>query len=150
MKLLNKYILSAAFTAALMLSSGNVVFASSPSDEFSYTNQEDAMLRLDRFMVELHNDPASTGVIIVYGPKLSKRGEIEARIKDMPAYFRFRGFDLARITFVNGGYRDNDRVYIVLWRVPAGAKNPVPTGTLDRKEVKIKGVFRHKVRLYNG
>ena len=52
---------------------------------------------------------------------------------------RFRGFDAARITIVNGGFRDEGRTQ--LWLVPPGGEPPVPSDTLPAPEIPTGKTF---------
>lgn len=121
-------------------------------DEFASICCEDEKARLDYFSTELQNNPGAQGYIIFYGgrryescwyggqrrgarrPRFGEAEKRAARIK--PYLINQRGFDPQRITVVNGGYRE--AWMAELWIVPGGAKPPVPTPTLQRKDIRYR------------
>jgi hypothetical protein len=90
------------------------------TDEFGVLANDDVKNRIDNFIIELQNDPTSTGVIINYGNAKDKA----KRLKVINDQIKFRKFDASRITFVDGG--EAAEVKTELWRVPAGATAPTP------------------------
>jgi hypothetical protein len=119
------------------------ISAQTKIDEFGYSNAEDSMARVDNFLVALQDVPGSKGVVIIYGPRKPKKGEVAAHIRQFPFYLNFRHFDKNKITIVNGGYRDSDGVSLEFFTVAPGEPKPEPSGTLTIKEVKfLKSRFR--------
>jgi hypothetical protein len=95
---------------------------------------DDQKARLDNLAVELQNDPTTRTYIIAYGGRTSRVGEADrlgARARDY--LITQRGIDTARITVLNGGYREEDCVE--LWVVPRGATPPQPTPTVQPGDV---------------
>jgi|GEM_PF-3030825 len=136
-----RYILRLCIATWLLLAAVNVTFGSSPYDEIIYKNAEEAMARIDGYLIALQNYPSATGNIIVYGAIDGKLGEVEAHINQLPHYIEnFRRFNKGRIAYVNGGFRD--KATVVLWIVPPGADLPRPTPYHTSKDVKLKGNLR--------
>jgi len=114
-------------------------------DEFGSNECEDLRSRLDTFLVELQNNPQSTGFVIVYEGKYTQNvhnrkgskqktylpvfGEAALRIKSFRQHFVFRGQAGGPYLFIDGGYREFHTVE--LWIVPDGAKPPLAKPTLD-------------------
>jgi hypothetical protein len=84
-------------------------------DEFGKTGIDDLRQRFDNFLVELENDPNSTGYILSYGAKK----EIDERKEFCEVHLTQRKFSLDRVVFPNGGKEKIIRTRF--WRVPAGA-----------------------------
>jgi hypothetical protein len=111
---------------------------------------EDEKARLDNFAVQLQNDPQAHGYIIFYGGKqhhypscqnsslmLPRRGEAEARVARMKPYLvDSRGIRQEKVTVINGGYRKSFQVD--LWLVPKGVIPPLPTPTVEPREIKFR------------
>ena len=129
-------------------------------DKFGDVCCEDEKARLDNFTVQLQNEPEAHGYIIVYGGRrhnypscqrsnsmLPRRREAEARAARMKPYMvDLRGLSSNRVTVINGGYRESFEVE--LWIVPKGVIPPVPTPTVQPREIKFrKGKAR--LRDYN-
>jgi len=128
------------------------VVAPKKIDEFKDICCEDEEARLDYFAIELQHNPSAQGVIIFYGgqlyrscwyggPRYGERrpryGEAEARAARLKPYLtNSRHLDPERIVVVNGGFRESWMAE--LWLVPTGAKTPVPTPTLDRKDIRYR------------
>lgn len=90
---------------------------------------EDNMARLDVFAIALNNEANSTGYIIFYGSRRSRRGEIQRRMTCVENYMvQRRGIASNRIRVINGGYRDNSTME--LWVVPQGGRIPEATPTI--------------------
>jgi hypothetical protein len=87
-------------------------------DEFEKVTNGYVKMKMDYFYAELNNNPSAQGYIINYG--IAK--EIAIRERQIRDALRFRRFDPARITIVNGGFRGV--VKSEFWLIPAGADNP--------------------------
>ncbi len=109
-------------------------------DSFQYSNSEDASLRIDILRNVLNQAPDKGGYIIVYGGKISKKGEIEAHIRGIKQAFVLKGIDYQRVPIMKGGYRE--KVAVEFWVLPEGVDLPKLTPTIDAKKVRIKGVSR--------
>lgn len=117
-------------------------------DKFGNVCCEDEKARLDNFMVQLMNEPNTHGYIIFYEgrryascydkrPNIPRRGEAVARAARMKPYLiDMRGLAANRLTVINGGYREEWMAE--LWIVPNGAPPPVPTPTLQAKDIKFR------------
>lgn len=91
-------------------------------DEFPYTNREDTMLRVDQYLNILGEDESLRGYVVVRGDKRSR----ESAEKEIIEYLKQVRSDLKRHTIVQTEGTGN--AVIQLWRVPEGAKPPVPGG----------------------
>ena len=84
-------------------------------DEIGTLQTENLRHRMDQFLVELKNDPGSTGYVVFYG----KERQIKKAKEIFDAHIKYREFNMDRFVFVNGEKEKNLRIR--LWRVPAGA-----------------------------
>ena len=108
-------------------------------DQFESVPCEDAVGRLDSFLVDLQNSSGWKGVVIGYeGRYLDYRmdkyvlpvlGQINSRVELIRNHIEFRRFDPSRIVFISGGFRENHQ--FELYKVPPGGKFPVAKPTLD-------------------
>ena len=106
-------------------------------DECNNCTFDDQKARLDNLVVELQNDPSTRAYIIAYGGRTSPLAQVEILMKRARDYIiEQRGIDAARITTLNGGFREDDSVE--LWVVPSGAAPPQATPTIQAGEVKPK------------
>lgn len=109
-----------------------------PAREFDVCNNcsyDDQKARLDNLGVELQNDPSTTTYIIAYGGRTSRLGHassLGARARDY--LVTKRGIQPARISVLNGGFREQDGVE--LWIVPSGATPPQPRPTVQAGDVR--------------
>lgn len=107
-----------------------------PFDEYGDISFEDEQARLDNFAVQLANFEAATAYLIAYAGKETYEGEATARLKRAKDYLvKVRGVEPARITTVDGGYRPDFSVSLIV--VPPDAKPPVALPTLTRDEVQF-------------
>jgi fructose-bisphosphate aldolase class 1 len=106
-------------------------------DEFLNINCEDEMARLDNFAIELQYYTGLDAYVIVYAGRVSRINEAMARAQRIRLYLvKNRHIEARRVVLVNGGYREESAVE--LWLLPRGARPPVPTPTLSRKEVRVR------------
>lgn len=107
-------------------------------DEFGNINCEAELARLDQVAISVHSDPLLQGYIIVYGGKQGRRNEAKARAARMKAYLvQARGISSSRIFTIDGGFRET--LSSEFWLSPKGEDKPIPTPTVDIKDVKFKG-----------
>ena len=89
-------------------------------DEYGNIRFNDEKARLDNYAIQLQNDPAASGTIIVYG---SCQGEGQQRGDRAKDYLvNTRGIEAGRITVIDGGCRAD--LTVQLWIVPSGATAP--------------------------
>lgn len=94
-------------------------------DEFPDIARNDEKARLDNFGIELQNDPTSTGYVIVYPGRASKRAEVQDHFGRVIDYLvNSRGMDASRIKTIEGPKRDH--LFVELWITPIGATAPNP------------------------
>jgi hypothetical protein len=121
-------------------------------DEFRDVCCEDEKARLDYFAVELQKNPNAKGYIIFYGgqrypscwyggrryaARRPRFGEAEARAARIKPYLtNTRGLDPKDIVVLNGGFRESWMAE--LWIVPNGAKPPLPTSSVLRKDIRYR------------
>jgi hypothetical protein len=115
-------------------------------DEYGDIAFDDEKARLDNFAIELQNDPTAEGYLTCYGGRRGYAGEALRRCERAKEYVaNVRGIEASRLVTVDGGFREDLTVKLVL--VPAGAKPPQPTPTVDPREVVIiKGAPVRKTR----
>lgn len=92
-------------------------------DKFTRVNCEEVLARTDNFLIELQNNPVSTGHIITYGTSRAVR----RTEREMRNWIRVRGFGPSRIVFVNGGGGGGNKTTVEMWLVPPGAELPQPS-----------------------
>src|SRR5215217_1272581 len=94
-------------------------------DEFGDIARNDEKARLDNFGIELQNDPTSTGYVIVYPGRASKRAEVQDHFGRVIEYLvNSRQIDKSRIRTIEGPKRD--QLSKELWITPQGAIPPNP------------------------
>lgn len=91
-------------------------------------NCEYRQMNMDRFFVELNNDPSAAGYVFSFG---SPRA-VAAVERQMRANVKWRRFDSTRIVFVNGGGKSK-KPTIEFWVVPAGAEVPIPEPPVENE-----------------
>lgn len=100
------------------------------------------MAFLDNFAVQLQNTPSAKGVMIFYGGRLfrgrlPKRGEAAARAARLKPYLvERRGIPAARVVVIDGGYREDWLVELLI--VSQDEKTPVPYPTLKATDIKFR------------
>jgi hypothetical protein len=105
-------------------------------DEYGDIPFEDEQARLDNFAMELQNDPTSQGYLICYGGRVGYEGEARRRCDRAKGYLsNTRDISADRIVTVDGGYREDLTVKVVV--VPSGATPPAPSPTVDPRNVVI-------------
>ena len=96
---------------------------------------DDQKARLDNLAVELQSDPTATTYIFGYGGRTSPVGEADRLLARAREYLvAQRGIDASRITFVNGGFREENCVEV--WLVPQGATLPQASPTIRPADVR--------------
>lgn len=100
-------------------------------DEFGRIANGDLKARMDNFYVELNNNPAAKGYIIIYGSRAERGRDTQNRTNTIKNYSLMRRFDMNRMTIINGGYRE--KISTELWLSFDDAAKPVLTRTVDEK-----------------
>jgi hypothetical protein len=114
-------------------------------DEFSHLPYSDIAARMDSYFIQIANEPASTGYIVVYGGRQLNKKYVAAVMKSLNQIMAFRKYDSTRVKIVDGGFREDMMVEVYL--IPAGVEPPKPTPTLNSDfvvEPKRKAVVRRK------
>lgn len=109
-------------------------------NDFENNCSEIISLHYDNFLVELHNDPTSTGYIVFSG-KVSQDGTNLRYIRHLSVnYPRFRGFDVNRIILIRG--ENQDKMQVQFWKVPFGAKPPEVNKNFEIKKISSTKMFQ--------
>lgn len=103
-------------------------------DSFGIVSNGDLKSRLDSFLVSLQNNPMAKGYIVIYGGRIDGNRDVARRDMVIRTHLRFRNFDMSRIIFVRGGFRET--VSTELWLAFDEAV-PVLTPTVDEKFVLV-------------
>ncbi len=123
---------------------GDDVYINSLSPQLFYKsgiiNQEEEQANLDSFFITLANQRESQGFIVVYGGKLNKYGEIDARVKRIKDYLKLRNFPPDPINFVFGGFREKFEFEFWMSRVPNAYPPLLPT--ISPEKVRFKGKMK--------
>jgi hypothetical protein len=121
-------------------------------DEFGSLGECEFSARLDNWLILLHNNESATGFVIFYQGKNVLPAEYE---KNFPVaerrarnYIAFRNVDSIRLTFVNGGFRE--QASTELWIVPNGAEPPEPTDTVPRPKIPSNKTFLYDRNFISG
>jgi len=97
-------------------------------DEYGDLEFSEEKLRLDRFAIQLHNEPGSKGYIIVYDATETRKPSAAEHGKRAKNYLvKVSGLSEAQIVVVSGGQR-NERL-VELFISPAGALPATATPT---------------------
>ncbi|HEY0097859.1 MAG TPA: hypothetical protein VGB76_02795 [Pyrinomonadaceae bacterium] len=110
----------------------------------------DMKAHLDNYAVGLAAAPEMQAYIIFYGGRrdngrLPRRGEAERLAARLPNYLvKTRAIAPARITLINGGFREEWTAE--LWLSPRGAKAPAPAPTIAASEIKFRPERRRRRR----
>lgn len=102
-------------------------------------NCETEMAHLDNYAIEVQNAPETKAYVVVYGGhRGTARSELQARRFRIRRYLiNERGIEAARVSVVDGGFRES--LTIELWLVPVGtAARPKLKPTVSPKDVKYK------------
>lgn len=110
-------------------------------DEFGRAASGDMKARLDNFIIYLQNQPDSRAYIISYTGRLDAANTAKRRNDFMQNYiFKTRGMSLDRISFIEGGYREE--IATEIWLAKPGAGVPLLTPTIDPKFIVRKPARR--------
>jgi len=90
-------------------------------DEFGNLPCDDSMARLDHLYSELHENPSSSGFVVIANSP-DKRRDSVFRQRMIENYTRFRGFDLNRIKIVRETV--GEEMKVSFWRLPFGSPEP--------------------------
>ena len=105
-------------------------------DSIGKSNGEGRSAKFDNFFVMLNNSPSLTGYVFVYCGKSCRYGEVESHLRGIELQINRRRFDRSRIVVLPGGYRNDQEVE--LWVRQSGAYAPVPSPSLNIKDVSFK------------
>ena len=131
----------------------NVIEAQQPDccrklDEFYGSNWESAMARLDNLALALQNEPVTFGVLMVYGGRRSRRGEVQAWSACLKDYLvNRRGINADRLVIMNGGYRET--LTVGLWVMVDKKVLPTPEPHVKPRDVRFRGRISKWRRLCN-
>ena len=107
-----------------------------PFDSYGEIQFEDEKARLDNFVIQLFKAEAATGYIFVYAGRRSYEGEAVERLLRAKGYLvKVRKIDPKRIITIDGGYREDVEVSLII--APQGANAPVPMPTISPGEIEL-------------
>jgi hypothetical protein len=105
-------------------------------DFYGNIDPEIEKLRLDNFAITLMDEKDRTGYIIAYAGTRARAGEGKAHAERAKSYLvTVRHFPANRLKAIDGGHRDEPEVD--LYVVPSRICPPIPTPTVDPRDVKI-------------
>lgn len=101
-------------------------------DEYGKIGHCDETARLDNFAIELQNEPASKGYLVIYPGKNDMPSWTEGILKRAASYLvESRGLLPERVKVINGGYREERTTE--LWFVPENGAAPEPSNAINYK-----------------
>ncbi len=110
-------------------------------DKFGIVNLEDELARLNSFRLELNSNPEAIGFVVVYGGRINKFGEINARVKRVTNHlFSDLKIDLQRIKVVQGGFREKFEFEFWISRIKGVSPPLLPTINVE------KVIFRGRMK----
>ncbi len=113
----------------------------------SYENAETASAYIDVLRNAMRNSPKSKGVFVFYCGMTCKYGEVEAHIRGLNISLNGKGWKTSEFAILQGGYKENFTVEY--WMIPEKVGLPIPTSTINIKDVKFKGTFKGKFVPYD-
>lgn len=116
-------------------------FSARNVDKFGIVGLDDELARLNAFMQELNSNPDSVGYIVVYGGRVNKFGEINARVKRVTNHlFNDLKVDPKRVKVIQGGFRE--KFEFEFWTSRVKGNFPPLSPTVDVEKV----IFRGKMK----
>ena len=98
-------------------------------DEYSGLKAQDEEARLDLAVIDVQSEPMNKLYVIAYGGRKTRPGYAAAALNRVKTYMvTARGFDVGRITTIDGGHKEIPTVE--LWIVMHGAIPPTATPTV--------------------
>lgn len=147
----------AMILAFYLLSFGQTMFAQDKSEniiqkaEFvnssGYAGSESESAFIDDLRNMMHNNPNSKGVFVFFCGKICQYGEIEAHIRGLNDSLKGKGWKNSEFAILQGGYKD--KFTLEYWMVPEKTGLPIPSSTIDIKEVTFKGTYKRKFVPYD-
>lgn len=96
-------------------------------DEIAISSTPINQERLDAWVTEFENDPSAKAYIIIYSDKRLSPAEIKKKETYIKKYFLDKNIAADRLTIVNDRSEDDNAGNIIrLFKVPVGAKPPIP------------------------
>lgn len=121
-----------SFVRAVLITCG----LRSKFDEYGDLLFSDEKARLDNFAIQLLNDPAVRGHIVVYAGRKALVAEAQVRGNRAKNYLlSVRNVSPERISVVDAGHRED--LTVELWILPVEAEAPEPNPTVAAKDVEI-------------
>lgn len=113
-------------------------------DNFGREPNGQIKARLDNFFTQIQNKPTLKSYIINYGSRLEGHKTLARRVALINTQFKFRGMDMSKVTFINGGYREIEATEI--WLSFDDTQKPVPAPTVDAKFLGVPAAPKKSVR----
>jgi hypothetical protein len=136
-----KKIKTFAPACCVLLLAVNASFAQADATRFieaKYYGCEIELSILNRFLGQLQNQPELRGYIIVYAAREGSRVNTALAYGERMKKYLVTSpdFDRARVTVIDGGFRE--KLSYELWLASPGADAPQPTPTVSKEQVKLK------------
>jgi hypothetical protein len=106
-------------------------------DEYEEASCDDESLRVHYLGSVLYSEPKAQAYVIIYGGKNGTHNEVKARMARVNSYVRFLRISPKDISIIDGGFRE--KLSIEFWLYEKGENPPIPTPTVEAKDVKLKG-----------
>ena len=119
-------------------------------DEFGRLAECDASARVDNLFISLNNNKNAKAYVIHYRSVNSLPGGFEKPIwalRQLRGSIEFSGQDISRVTFVEGGFRQES--VTEFWIVPEGAKSPKPSKTIPKPKPPVGKTFLYDRTVLN-
>lgn len=104
-------------------------------DEFGPKGEEEIGAITDSFFIQINDDPTARGYILNYKGLDTLPSDLETWPNKalMMRSIVFRKYDMARVVFIDAGFREKQITQLYL--VPDGAEPPVPTETIRKPKL---------------
>ncbi len=110
---------------------------------YSAFKADEASAIIDLLRVEVGKNPISKGLIIVYCGKICQYGEVEAHLRGIRLALQLKSIDTKQFVVISGGFQE--KTTTEFWFVPENACPPMPTSSVNFKDVKFKGNFKKQI-----
>ncbi len=106
-------------------------------DEYEKLSCDSESLTVHYLGSVLYLEPKAQAYVIIYGGKNGTHNEVKATIARVNSHVRFLRISPKDISIIDGGFRE--KLSIELWLYEKGGNPPIPTPTVEAKDVKLRG-----------